>query len=279
MRIKKFKNNEYIITEGTWVRNPFSSINPLDINSISKNELPLIMDNEKKNSIIPHMEIDEQSNSSIENVIIVSDGYEWEERQKILASLPNAKFKIFGVNGSLAKWNMVGSLSELKRTMAFYVVNNPYPECKSFLPTRHKYYPNLVASTRTCSDFLKAYKNQPYIYSPTPDENYSGMCQSMVTFDDYRNPVCAAVSLAVFNGAKKILLFCCDASFKDDRPGSKQMTNGLRQYEQQIKCQKVLDAQFFWLKKAGIKLGDCSSGIEFKNAEYIKIEGIDSFFK
>ena len=75
------------------------------------------------------------------------------------------------------------------------------------------------------------------------------------------------------------MLFCCDEAFKDNRPGSIQMKNGLYQYPQQIMCQKIIDKQLFWLKKAGIKVADCSNGIEYENAEYIDKRNILSFFE
>jgi len=278
MRIKKFRSNRYVMTEGVWVRDPFCESRAVDINSLDGGEIRLFVSNETKNMTSSHMQMDDMGELSTENVAIVSDGFEWESRQLALGELPNSKVKVFGVNGSLARWSMVGDSAPVKRTMTFYVVNNPYPECMSFLPGRHRYYPNLVASTRTFPKFLEGYRNQPYLYRPTPNMNYSGLGGSGAHMDDYRNPVCAAVSLAVRNGAKRILLFCCDQAFKDHRPGSVKMENGLHQYPQQIMCQRIIDRQLFWLRRAGIKTGDCSSGIEYENAEYINPEEIVDFF-
>lgn len=278
MRIKKFKKNEYVLAEGVWVRNPVSGARPVDINSMSLRDMDTLVANEGQNSKRPHMQMEEINDMSMRNVVVVSDGYGWGERQMALAGLPSSSVKVVGVNGSLARWAMVGEDAPVKRAMAFYVVNNPYPECVSFLPRRHRYYPNLVASTRTLPRFLSDYGNQPYMYRPTPDVDYSGVWDVGSTLDDYRNPVCAAISLAVQRGAKRLLLLCCDEAFEEDRPGAVRMPNGLYQYPQQIMCQRVIDKQLFWLRRAGVEVADCSSGIEYENAEYISIEGIKDFF-
>lgn len=279
MRIKKFRNNHYVLAEGIWTRNPFTDARAVDINSLESDEISSVLSNENENSRAAYMHMDDTNGVSLENVVVASDGYGWDETQKVLASLPNRSVKVLGVNKSLARWTMVGESAALKRTMTFYVVNNPYPNSMSFLPKRHSYFPNLVASTRTWPGFLKAYKGQPYMYRPTPDFEYSGPWDSEVALDDYRNPICAAISLAVRGGVKRLALLCCDEAFEDKRPGAEAMKNGLFQYPTQIKCQRVIDKQLFWLRRAGVKVADCSSGIEYQNAEYISPEGLHAFFE
>jgi hypothetical protein len=278
MRIKKASNNEYISAEGIWVRNPFGGARAVDINSLVGAEVGLLMANEEQNKRMPHMDMEDMAGVAMENVVIASDGLNWGRDQFVLADIPNSLVRVLGVNGSLAKWSMVGDEATKKRTMSFYVVNNPYPECMSFLPKKHRYYPNLMASSRTHPKFIQEYRGQPYMYRPTPDLDYSGLGNDNVALDDYRNPVCAAISLAVKMGARKILLLCCDEAFEDERPGAVRMKNGLFQYPQQIKCQKIIDKHFFWLKRMGVALGDCSSGIDYENAEYIAIDEVINFF-
>lgn len=278
MRIKKSRNNQYVLAEGVWVRNPFCDSRALDINSMGVGELPLFLYNEEKNSKISHMQMEDMDGVSMDNVVIASDGFGWTDRQMALAQLPSSSVKVLGVNGSLAGWRMVGEEASVKRTMTFYVANNPYPDCMSFLPKKHRYYPNIVASTRTNPRFLEEYRGQPYMYRPTPDLDYAGLWDACATLDDYRNPVCAALSLAVRGGAKRILLLCCDEAFEDERPGAVRMENGLFQYPQQIMCQKIIDKHLFWLRKSGVRVGDCSSGIEYENAEYIEFEEVGNFF-
>lgn len=279
MRIKKHRNNQYVLAEGVWVRNPFCDAKSLDVNSLCGDEIPMLLANEEKNSKAPSMQMEDIGGVDMENVVIVSDGFGWNERQLSLANLPSGLVKVLGVNGSLARWAMVGDEAPVKRTMTFYVVNNPYPECAGFLPRRHRYYPNLVASTRTNPKFIEQYRGQPYFYRPTPDANYAGFWDAGATLDDYRNPICAALSLAAKRGAKRVLLFCCDEAFEDERPGAVRMENGLYQYPQQIMCQRIIDKQLFWLRRAGIKTGDCSSGVEYENAEYIDVEKLADFFE
>lgn len=280
MRVKKFKNNEYILEQGVWVRNPFKEAREVDINSLAKEESILFLKNEFENIRTSYLQMDDDFDLRMDKVVIASDGYGWEERQLCLGLLSNKDVKTIGVNGSLARWTMVGDGAKYKRTMTFYLVNNPYPECMGYLPRSHNYYPNIVASVRTYPKFLGSYRNQPFLYNPTPDADYCGVCQKEVnsTLDDYRNPICAAISLAVKRGAKKILLLCCDESFKEERPGAEKMSNGMFQYPQQIKCQRIIDKQLYWLKAGGVEVADCSSGIELANATYIEPEGVCKFF-
>jgi hypothetical protein len=280
-RIKKFKNNEYILQEGVWVRNLCREASPVDINSLGRKDMNLFLANESANMKVSSLQLDDLNPVDVRNLVILSDGYGWKEKQLVLGDLPNTMVKTIGVNGSLAKWEMVGDKAEIQRTMTFYLVNNPYPECTGYLPRRHRYYPNLIASTKTNPKFLNEYKSQPFLYKSTQDLNYSGIGpdQNCMSLDDYRNPVCAAISFAWRKGVKKMVLLCCDEAFQDERPGAVKMKNGLYQYPQQIMCQKIIDGQLHWLRRAGVRVADCSSGIEYANAAYIEIEGIKGFFE
>lgn len=280
MRIKKYRNNEYILAEGVWVRNPCTDAKPVDINSLGGKDLALFLWNECENMKVSGINMDDLDRVGMDNVVIFSDGHGWRERQKVLAGIPNSAVKTIGVNGSLAKWEMVGDKAEFKRTMTFYLANNPYSECMGYLPRRHRYYPNLIASTKTNPRFIREYKGQPIFYRSSQDLNYSGVGQEdCMRLDDYRNPVCAAISFAWRSRARKIVLLCCDESFADERPGSVRMSNGLYQYPQQIMCQKIIDKQMYWLRQAGVEVVDCSSGIEYENAGYISPEDLASFFE
>jgi hypothetical protein len=279
-RIKKFKNNEYIFCDGIWVRNPCKESAPVDINSLGKNETELFLNNELTNMRVSSLQLDDLNPVSLQNVVIFSDGHGWKEKQLVLGTIPNTIVKTIGVNGSLARWDMVGEKAEVKRTMTFYLTNNPYSDCMGYLPRKHRYYPNLISSTKTNPRFLSEYQSQPFFYKSTQNLDYSGMGpESCMSLDDYRNPVCAAISFAWKKGVKKLVLLCCDEAFEDERPGSIRMKNGLYQYPQQVLCQRVIDGQLYWLRKAGVKIMDCSSGIEYENAEYIEIEGIKDFFE
>lgn len=276
MRIKKFKKNEYILADNSiWVRNPcLNNIKPIDINALSDNDKEIILKNELENIKLSKLEIE---NLYYDNIIICSDGYGWEEKQKILAEIPT-KTKIICVNGALKKWNMAGAGSDLKRIVNFYIVNNPFEDCLQYFPFTNLYFPNLLASTKTNFKFTSNYKGEVYFYRPPEELNYSGVFfDSTNVLDDYRNPICAAISFAYKVQAKKILLFCCDESFDDVRPSAIQMNNKLYQYPQQILSQKIMDKQLFWIKKE-TKIFDHSKGIKYENAEYINEENIKIIF-
>jgi hypothetical protein len=277
MRIKKENKNKYILTqENIWVRDFCSNSKNIDINNLCYKENKLWLENEFANLKKSKLEFPD---IKFENLIICSDGYGWKQKQKILAQIPATDAKVIGTNGSLAKWDMVGEKAEFKRSMFLYVANNPYPECLSYLPKNHRYYPNILCSLRTYPEFLEKYQNDFYFYKPSNDKNYSGHPDLInLHLDDYRNPICASISLAWRLGVKKLLLFCCDEAFIDYREGSVKMHNNLYQYPQQIMSQNIIDKQLYWLKQNSVEIFDHSSGINYENAEYIDEDGIVSFF-
>lgn len=276
MRIKKANKNEYTLAEGVWVRNPCLLGAPsIDINNLSQYKCRDLLSNELNN--IKRMRFDSELVKS-PNVIICSDGYSFETKQKILASFPYKDVKIIGVNKTLAKWKLVGENAPLKRAMTYYLVNNPFDECMLYLPKQHAYYPNCVASVRTNPKFIEKYRGQVSVYQPTPEVYYSGLGYDIPYLDDYRNSISGAISLALKMNAKRILLFCCDDSFADDRPAAIKMENGLYQYAEQIKSQKIIDSQLYWLKRSGILIGDHSDGIKYQSAEYIHENDLGGFF-
>lgn len=280
MRLKKHPNrNEYLLTEDKiWVRNFCKkSSSFIDINDITSNDKHILLENELKNSrlSIPFINIKKFFHP---NVLIVSDGFDFDNKQNLLADL-NKDVTIIGVNRSLAAWKLVGDKAPRKRAMGYYLTNNPYPEASKFLPKTHRYYPHCIASIRTNTNFIENYKGQTYLYVPTPDENYESPVEYYDRkIDDYRNPICAAISLAYTFQAKKILLYCCDDSFKESRPGSMQLENGLYCYPQHLISKNIVDAMFYWLKQAEIKIGDCSSGGNYTNIPYIPETEVLNFF-
>jgi len=276
MRIKKIYKNEYILSkEKVWVRNLCKNNKSIDINQLYKKENDICIQNEFQNLRLPKLDLPKLS---FETIIICSDGLFWNEKQEILKNVPNES-KIIGTNGSLKKWKMVGSEAKIKKSMYLYLVNNPYKECMSFLPKNHRYYPNIVCSIRTCPEFLKNYKNKFYFYKPSENLDYSTFPNMInLVLDDYRNPICAAISLSYKFNVKNIILFCCDESFIDYREGSVKMDNGYYQYPQQIMSQNIIDKQLYWLRQEDINIFDHSSGIKYENAEYINEEQLISFF-
>lgn len=290
MRIKKFQDqNEYLLTEdGIWVRN-FCPGDELSLRTaVNFNELASLRDcqlflkNEVENQKLNSNRISGES-IFLPKIVVVSDGFGFAEKHALLAALPYKDVAIFGVNGSLAKWSLIERLSPegLSRTMKFFIANNPYGECLRHLPTKHKYFPNCIASTRTNHQFTRQYGGTIFFYRPAKERNYSGLKMSaQYLVDDYRNPICAAIGLAFRFGVQKLLLLCCDDSFSDERPGSEHLENGLFTYPQHLVSQRIIDANLFWLaKNKEIKIANCSSGINLTNAPYIPTEGIVDFFR
>lgn len=280
MRIKKKNRNEYALASGIWVRNLCKERVPyFDLNRLSDNEDYKTYLNNEFNNKTSRRRILSIENPTVthNNVVIVSDGFDFANKQELLVDLPYKEAAIFAVNGALAKWKLVGKV-EKKRAISFYVLNNPY-SCSHYIPKNHSYFPNCIASTRSSSKFVEEYKGELSFYLTVPDEVYnSSMKDIRPAIDDYRNPVCAAMNLAYHFGAKKILLFCCDDSFVDERPAAEKLDNGLWQYPQQQISHDVIDVNAYWLKQEGIEIYDHSSGANYNNVTYIKEETVKTFY-
>jgi hypothetical protein len=282
MIIKKHKNkNSYIITDGVYVRD-FTTYgtSSIDVNkSLNNVDQELLIDNSLENYSHKYPSIDNEDIFH-SDIVIVSDGYNFKEKQDILAKL-SKKIIIIAVNGALKEWRLVGENAALKRVIDYYLVNNPYVECMQFMPSRHRYYPKCICSIKTNPKFLKEYQGLKYIYSPTENEMYSGADVSpQYRIDDYRNPVCAAIGLAYRFHARKILLFCCDGAFDYEKPTAVKLDNELWQYPQHELSQKIIDANCYWLKTQKIEIADYSSGRKYENVSYITNESdIVEYFK
>lgn len=275
MNIKKSLNNEYIQGGGVWVRNfALNSHTPFSESHLHNTEdYDMLVANEQVNSEKPKI-ADEKI--VFQKVLIVSDGYNFEQRHKIIEKIPK-DVCVLAINGALKDWKLVG-----KRSINAYVVNNPYPECMRYLPKTNGYYPICVSSIRTNKNFTKAYKNDVYIYCPTPDKNFGFQYTEKYFIDDYRNPVCAAIGLAYQFGVQKLMLMCCDESFKDRRDFAVQLKNGLWTYPQHIRSREIIDSNLYWLthqRDKEVTVVDFSDGGDYSNASYITEEkdAIDFF--
>lgn len=279
-RIKKTTdgNKYYLTEEGMWVRDftsdqfPFVDLN----NTIDNKDYFTFLENETKNSLEKCAWIDSES-FQMRDVVIVSDGYGFQNKQKILSKLPKST-TIIGVNGSLIKWNLTD------RVMNWYLVNNPYNECMKYLPRRNRIMPKCIASCRTNHQFMSAYKGIKYKYYPVNEKKYSGfgLKETQWQVDDYRNSICAALNIAYRFGAENIMLFCCDDSFEGERPGAIKLENGLYEYPQQSIAHGIIDGFFYWIKNHPhfeTKLSDHSSTKEYKHAPYIREEELLPFFQ
>ena len=275
MRIKKRKKNEYVQAGDVWVRD-FTKRNvvPKSINRLTSNEdQALLIDNELRNRTLNLSKISEESIGATD-VVIVSDGYDFEKRHQFLSQL-NPRVVILAVNGALKKWKLYrpGLRPEEMRTINAFVYNNPYDEGFSFMPPKDaQYFPTCIASSRCNHEFLKKYYGKKYLYEPTPEDGYGFRKLEKYLVDDYRNPICAALGIAYQFGVLKLMLLCCDDSFKDEREQAVQLENGLWTYPHHLKNQQILDALFGFLKSQEdreVRIADYSSGAKYKNAEYI----------
>jgi len=279
MRIKKHSNgNQYLLTpQNKWVRNfTANNVQYIDINNtIDVKDHFAFLQNEVQNGFQRNQWIDSEQIHH-PDVVIVSDGYGFKEKQKILSKLPK-NITIIGVNGSLSKWEITN------RNINYYVVNNPYDECMKYLPRRGKVLPKCIASPRTNHEFLSNYRGTKMRYYPVGEQSYTTLGAKEVQWqvDDYRNPICAAIGLAYRFGAERLMLFCCDDSFKDERPGAVQLENGLWMYPQHEVAHGLIDGNLYWLgsqRYQEVLTGDCSSGPNYTNASYIEEDKILSFF-
>ena len=276
MRIKKHSSkNRYVMAGGVWVRDftQPSSVKSLNLSSMFSNEdRDLAIQNELANRTLGHGKISDES-LELHKILIVSDGYEFEQRHEMLRKLPS-DVVIFAVNGALKKWKLYEPTATEKRPINIYIANNPYSECSGYLPAKNGYFPSCVASTRTAHDFIKRYRGNVYFYESTPEEGFGLDKHETYFIDDYRNPICAAIGLAHRCKVKKLMLFCCDDTFK--------LPNGLWTYPHHIRSQEIIDANLYWLthqEDTEIKVSDHSSGLEYENADYIKsVEDIIRFF-
>lgn len=279
MIIKKHSNgNQYLLTNSNmWVRNfTLPSRNFIDINkTIKSSDHFTFLKNETQNGFGKYQWIDSE-NIEHDDIIIVSDGYNFKELHKILSKIPR-NICIIGVNGTLSKWEV------LSRSLNYYVVNNPYDECMRYFPRTSKILPKCIASVRTHHSFLENYRGSKYRYYPVNEKEYHthGSNEVRWQIDDYRNAICAAIGLSHRFNVQRLLLLCCDNSFEEKRDGSIQLENGLFMYPQQKIAHDLIDGNLYWLKNQDYKnilISSYSNGILFDNALNIKQDEILSFF-
>jgi len=284
MRIKKVNKNEYIRAENIWVRNfTKTNVKAVSINSLCASDRELLIQNEMVNTNSSEAYSIGEEKFDFPFVALVSDGYGFDIKQEMLSHFPQ-DVAIFAVNRALAKWELIGDniRPDLRRSINFYIANNPYADCMSCLPAKN-YYPTCILSTRINTQFPSKYYGNKFFYHPTPEASYGGKTDNSVSYyiDDYRNSMCAAIGLAHQMNVRRLLLFCCDDSFENERPGAEQLENGLWQYPQQNTSHQIIDANLHWLgnqKDYPVKIGNFSAGKSYVNAPYIQADKIMEFF-
>lgn len=277
LRIKKIQNNQYLKTKSYnyWIRNYVNSTNYIDINNlVSEADHFLLLQNEFFNNRKKYSWIDSE-NFYYQKAIIVSDGYDFEKVTEYLDQITTKdNICLISVNGSLRKWKST-------RSPTYYVVNNPYEECISFLPKTNRSLPRCIASNRTNYLFLENYNGLKYRYTPVGE---SKLCfnnqnnESLYQIDDYRNPVCAAIGLCYRFHVNKILFLCCDDVFTDNKSGSISLGNGFYCYQAQDMSMEIIDSYAYWTKNKILFKHYCNWK-KMSNVEYIDIGEILNFIK
>lgn len=266
MNIKKYQNHEYINRGGVWVRNFCLDVinTPKSLSKMyEQKDFSEIALNEQFNILNPKI-ADEKI--FFENILIVSDGFNFATRHLLIEKMPK-NVCVIAVNGALKNWKLTN-----KRSINAYVVNNPYKECMNYMPHKNGYYPMCIASTRTHKNFIDSYKNDVYVYCPTIEKDFGLEHSENYFIDDYRNPICAAIGLAYQFKVKKLMLMCCDESFKDPRDYSIQLENQLWTYPHHLRSKQIIDANLYWLthqKDAEVVVSDYSDIGYYDNATYI----------
>lgn len=270
MIIKNKNKNKYILDNKIYVRDFTSDCGmPVDLNELSNDkDKDIFIENEMNNFSKKYPEFEMSNHNTI---IIVNSGFDFHQKQKILSQV-DKNVCIIAVNDALKDWTLLNKMSGFDKAINYYVANNPYEECIGFLPKVHNYYPKCIASTRTNYDFLKSYKGNKYLYNPTPNLNYSGLYNFNNKIDDYRNPICASLDLSFKFNASKIFLFCCDESFKEQRPGSVSSEDGLYCYPQQIMSNIIIGHMCYWLKNKKVEIYNYSSGCTINNTIHLKTD-------
>jgi hypothetical protein len=265
------KNNYFITKSGNLVRD-FSFGVPIDVNNYAKDEYSLFLENELALLSYNLPKINSEK-YNFKNAVIVSDGPDLKQNLELLR---NINAIIIGVNGSLNHWD-----SSIK--MDFYLINNPTSVSMGF-SSKASYFPPCIASTRTFPEFVKRHKlkkGNVYLYCPSPFSEYNSNLHSCVAMDDYRNPVCGALSLCNFWGVENILLFSCQDYYKEERPVTLKTEDGNFIYPQQVVANEFVDAMGYWFKNkkySECKLGEFGGGQVLSNFDKIKKEEVSSFF-
>lgn len=277
MRIKRSPtNNEYIRAGDAWIRNYTKpNVSAVGLTRMhARQDYDAVLANEIKNKNCPRIS-DETIN--MENVVIVSDGHNFRWKHLCIAKFPK-NVRILAINRAMRNWKLMSNKLEEndRRAINAYVINNPFQEAMSYLPSaENQYYPTCISSTRTHYPFLKRYQGDTYVYEPTPQRDFGTDKTERYFIDDYRNPVCAAVGLAYQFGATKIMLLSCDDSFAEQKDFAEQLPNGLWTYPQHIRSHEIIDGNLYWLTHQDdreIKVADWSDGPKYDNAAYISDE-------
>ncbi len=258
--------NEYSLANNLWVRNfTRDDTKALDINELySENEIRLCIENEIKNSklAVPNISTEDFDFNS---VIIISNGYGFRENHKqLIESIKTYDGRqVICVNNTVIAWNA-------NKYPNFYLTNSFYRlSAMNFLP-------RLICSQRIDYDFLKSYRNNKFVYSPTPNYKFSSpnAIDETCFIDEYRNPICAALACAYKFKASRIFLAFCSEGYEKQRDGMIDVGNGIFMYPQQQLANNLINHMIFWYRYSNPLIKIFHTGLKnsFSFAKYLKVE-------
>lgn len=263
--VKKHANrNEYFKVDNLWVRNfAKKHVKPIDLNNLyEEKDIKELIDNEIRNNKLNLPSIGNED-LSFDKMIIVSDGFNFQEHAEIFNLLPE-NCCIITTNQALRLWKAIVFPT-------FYLILNSNEQAMTLLPD--KVFPKLISSRRSYHQFLCNYKNIIYFYDPVPDSYYQSFLtkESILLVDDYRNPICAAINLASYFKVSKLYLAFCSHAFKEYRDGTTKIDDGIYQYPQQRLADKIVDANLFWYKASNPNIQIYHTGVKnsFMFARYL----------
>ena len=265
MLIRKLNNQKYINASGIWVRD-FTKLsnNYYDINNlIKKEDYSLILENEINNNKLQELDL---KRYRFRKIIIISDGFNLKSNIEKLKDIPG-DVAIIGVNGILQNWDAT------VKSINFYLINNPYKEALSFLPRKSKYYPSCLLSNRAYKEFASNYHGMCFKYCPPPQRNFGSLRTGQNFYiDDYRNPICASIVLSYYFGVEKLLLFCCDEMYNEQKDGTIKVGEHYMFPQQQL-AHEIIDANLYWLKN---KEENPVKTAYFGDTDYVNAQYIES---
>lgn len=266
LTFKKHKNsNEYMRSGNYWIRNFYGEcLKPKDVNNFYYNvDIKSIINNEMKNSNMRHPYLESELFRKYKKTIIFSDGFGFDENHKLFERISPDTLCI-SVNQAARFWNAAAFPD-------FLLINNPDEICLTGMPTSR--FPVLIASRKTCNKFLQNYKNLIYIYDSVSDDYYESQVSKSSEFhlDDYRNPICAAISLASKFVRGDIYLAFCSTAYKEKKDGMSKIEDGVFQYEPQTVADQLVDGNLFWYRIGNKNSKIFHTGVKnsFKFSTYI----------
>ena len=268
LTFKKHENqNEYLHYGNHWIRN-FSgvNINPADINNFFKNEdVRILADNEIRNSNHRYPVLEPDLFNRFQDILIIGDGIGFEDHKLINYIRPNVC--CFVVNQAARLW-------ESQVQPEFMLVNNPFETVMNSMPVRN--FPKLIANRKTHYQFIRSYRNIIYLYDSVPDSNYESSISKNTDlhFDDYRNPICAIISLANKYLKGNVYLAFCSSGFKQNRDATVQIEEGIYQYPVQITADQIIDGNLFWYNFSNRSSKIYHTGVKnsYKFSKYLTLD-------